>query len=253
MLWLNTADHIIYQRNEADSGWVKCWSLGASGFAPYTNGVLRDFAELSVSDGDTSPGCSGRERLVTANTGATAIADFDGHQTGQDVWLRINDAYTTLVHAAGVLELISGKNVVCASGDLFHFRDLSGAWKQLPDGIGMGRPGLELITPVALTAPSAGASPGYQAVDASSAIPKGARAVKLAVVLYATDTAATAAVRKYGSATDHETLLVPVSSQQNFATYEALVPVDVDAKFEVSFNSAWTPGTNSWKAIGYLK
>lgn len=253
MLWLSTSDHIVYQRNEADSGWVKAWYLGASGWAPYINSVLRDFSENTIADGDTTPGTAGRERLVTANTGATTITDFDGHETGQDVWLRINDNYTTLDHAAGVLELIAGHDVVCQSGDLFHFRDIAGTWKQLPDGIGMGRPGLELITAAALTAPSAGAAPGYQAVDASSVIPKGARAVKLAVVLYATDTAATAAIRKYGAATDHETLLVPVSSQQNFATYDVLVPVDVAAKFEVAFNSAWTTGTNSWKATGYLK
>ena len=72
-------------------------------------------------DGDTDPDVSGGAVFITANTGATTIADFDTELTnGKMIFVIVNDANTTFDFTASGLEGTSA-NYTAANGELLIF------------------------------------------------------------------------------------------------------------------------------------
>ena len=65
--------------------------------------TLQAYDILTLTDGDTTPDISGYSNVVTANTGATTITNFDNPDAnGQDLKITFGDANTTIQHNANI-------------------------------------------------------------------------------------------------------------------------------------------------------
>lgn len=255
MLHVDEEDGIVYQRDSSNSSWKKLWKITAEGIVPYIKESLQDFSETAFPNSDTVPSVAAGSRFYTANVGPgiNTINDFDGFVSGQDVWVRVADIYTAFAHNAGQMELIAGHSVAAQDGDIWHFRDFSGVWKQMADGLGMGRPDVVLLNERNLIGDwgSAG-STGLQTVDVSDdGVPKGARAVLIEPVLYSSTIALTLSLRKNGEAAITTQVLVPQSSQQNFVQQQIWVPLDSQGKFQMQFSAAFGVTANEAYVLGY--
>lgn len=258
MLWYKPSTGVISVRDSANAAWLPDRLMTTDGFLPYWNGVLQNVTEQGFADGDTTPSTesSGTKyaRWKTANTSATSITNFDDEEDGQELWLRVLDGNTTLVHNASVLKLIAGQNVKCVSGDLWHFRNIGGVWHQLPDGLGMGQPGVvRLATPASITDWASAGATGDQTVDLTSeGVPAGAREALIEYTFYTSDAALTATFKSSGGVTSGSAL-IPQNTIQNFNRHQIWVPLDASAQFKVNFSSAWTVLSNTGSLIAYRK
>lgn len=88
----------------------------------------------TVRAGDTTPSVAGVGVLLSANTGATSITQFDDGSPGQRIVFVFGDANTTLVHGANLV-LASGSNFTGASGNTRAFVTTNGTvFRQVPLG-----------------------------------------------------------------------------------------------------------------------
>ncbi len=85
----------------------------------------------SFADADSTPDVSAGTFFKTANTGATSITDFLGN-TNALIYVRADDALTTIVHDATKIVLQGGINITLALNDIMMFADDGGVWYELP-------------------------------------------------------------------------------------------------------------------------
>lgn len=57
---------------------------------------------LTLTDADATPDVSGYSNVLTANTGATTITDFDNPETGHKLRVEFGDANTTIQASANI-------------------------------------------------------------------------------------------------------------------------------------------------------
>ena len=76
--------------------------------------------EAALADGDTTPSVLNLTSLITANTGATTISDFDDGVEGQVIWVEVNDANTTFDFTGSSLKGNNGADYAAASGDMIQ-------------------------------------------------------------------------------------------------------------------------------------
>jgi len=82
--------------------------FGKFGYAPSENFI----------DGDASPSVMDGNLFTTANTGATTITNFDDGWQGQIIYIRCNDANTTLANNANI-QTTTGANKLLVSGTVY--------------------------------------------------------------------------------------------------------------------------------------
>jgi hypothetical protein len=82
--------------------------FGKFGHAPSEN----------FTSGDTSPSVLDGNLFTTANAGATTIANFDDGWPGQIIYIRCNDANTTLANNANI-QTTTGSNKLLSSGTVY--------------------------------------------------------------------------------------------------------------------------------------
>lgn len=83
-------------------------------------------AEITLTSLDTTPSLAGGNYFVTANAGATTITVFDDMKNGQEKWVRVNDANTTLDLSGTTMKGNNGSDYVAASGDMLHVKMIGG-------------------------------------------------------------------------------------------------------------------------------
>lgn len=79
---------------------------------------------------DATPSVAGGSAFKTANANATTITDLEGGTEGQQVWLLVDDANTTIDFNTGTnITGNGGANFVAKAGDCVHFIFLNGKWR----------------------------------------------------------------------------------------------------------------------------
>jgi len=86
-------------------------------------------AAVAFSTGDATPAVNKGNSFQTANVGATTITDFDGGSDGQVIFLKVNDANTTIADNANI-NTQTGGNFIASSGDRTAFFSYSGVWEE---------------------------------------------------------------------------------------------------------------------------
>ena len=75
---------------------------------------------VTIADQDATPTVDGYAYLVTANTVATTITDFDDGVVGQEIVVEIGDANTTVDFTASGLKGNTGVDWTPGSGDFMR-------------------------------------------------------------------------------------------------------------------------------------
>lgn len=82
---------------------------------PYTTPFISRHA--TFTDGDTTPSVARGNVFSANNSGATSITAFDDSTEFQEITIRFTNSNTTIVDAAGVIELAGGVNFAGTSND----------------------------------------------------------------------------------------------------------------------------------------
>lgn len=90
---------------------------------------------------DATPSVSAVTSLLTANTNATTITNFDDGVDGQLLTVVIGDALTTIAHdsatgGAGPILLSIANNRECAVGEIFQFIQVASIWREINGTVG---------------------------------------------------------------------------------------------------------------------
>ena len=86
-------------------------------------------AMLAFTDGDTTPSVLGANKFRTANTGATAITDFDDvTDDGYKITVFFGDDLTTITHNNSVIDLPGSLSRQFLTGDIMEFLMRNGVW-----------------------------------------------------------------------------------------------------------------------------
>jgi hypothetical protein len=88
-------------------------------------------AATLAANADTSPSVDGVVLLVTQNAGATLISFFDDAYDGQFIILLAGDAYTTVQHDSGLIQLTSLGNVKLRQGEAILLAFYDSVWHEV--------------------------------------------------------------------------------------------------------------------------
>lgn len=95
------------------------------------NGTGVAMVSFAANAATPSVGNTYAPMFFTNNSGATTITNFLNFYNGQEFWLLVNDANTTIQHNANII-LKGGVNATPATGSIFRFyRDSLGAWREM--------------------------------------------------------------------------------------------------------------------------
>lgn len=96
---------------------------------------------ITFTANDATPSVAGGWLFETANTAPTTVTTFDGGVEGQEVVVKINDAFTTLDFSASSLVGNGGVDLACQSGDLVRAVRWGTTWLCAVSGLSVPIPG----------------------------------------------------------------------------------------------------------------
>ena len=106
---------------------------------------------ITFTANDATPSVAGGWLFETANTAPTTVTTFDGGVEGQEVVVKINDAFTTLDFTSSSLVGNGGVDLACQSGDMLHAVRWGTTWLVIVAGPSVVAPVAQTYTPTNVT------------------------------------------------------------------------------------------------------